>query len=152
MNQVNIITFSILSIWLGILTVAFFLHKKFFKDLTRDLNKKGLIKILGQILKKQEQNDKSIAALDMDLNAYIKEGVGHVQKFSLVRFNPFDEIGGDHSFSIALLNGKDDGILITGLHTRERTRVYSKPVEGGKSKLSLSKEEQQALNKAIKQT
>ena len=70
----------------------------------------------------------------------------------MVRFNPFSEMGGDHSFSVALLDGHDTGIIITGLHTRERTRVYIKPVNKGKSEYDLSKEELKALTstKAVK--
>jgi hypothetical protein len=66
----------------------------------------------------------------------------------LIRFNPFNEIGGDHSFSLAILDGGDNGIIITGLHTRDRTRIYAKQVNKGKSDLELSTEEQKALLKA----
>jgi len=68
----------------------------------------------------------------------------------MVRFNPFLETGGDQSFAIALLDGNLDGIIITGLHTRETTRLYIKTVEKGKSRLELSKEEKEALSNALK--
>jgi len=67
---------------------------------------------------------------------------------SLVRFNPFSEMGGDHSFSLALLDAHLTGFIVTGLHTRERTRVYIKKIDGGKCKQDLSKEEREALKKA----
>ena len=79
-----------------------------------------------------------------------KENKFSVQKIGIVRFNPFKEVGSDQSFSIALLNREDTGIIITSLYNREGNRVYGKPVKNGKSSYSLSKEEQTAIEKAKK--
>lgn len=73
-----------------------------------------------------------------------------IQKIGMVRFNPFGNVGGDHSFSIALLDSKNDGIVLSGLYLREGARVYSKPIVSGKSEYQLSEEEKQALEKAMK--
>ena len=54
-----------------------------------------------------------------------------IHKTSVLRFNPFKEVGSNQSFSVALLNGKNSGAIISSLHTREGTRVYAKPVENG---------------------
>ncbi|MBW4061384.1 DUF4446 family protein [Candidatus Saccharibacteria bacterium] len=72
------------------------------------------------------------------------------QKISLVRFNPFGDTGGDQSFSLAVLDAHDSGYVLTSIHGREGTRVYVKPVDLGKSKYTLSVEEQQALTQAAK--
>lgn len=79
-----------------------------------------------------------------------KEGKFSIQKVAMIRFNPFSEAGGDQSFSIALLNANDDGIVITGLFARNGNRVYAKPVKAGISDYSLSDEEKEAINKAKK--
>src|SRR4030042_5705125 len=72
-----------------------------------------------------------------------------VHKVGVVRFNPFKDLGGDQSFSIALLDGENTGLVISALHTREGSRVYSKPVEKGKSvKYPLTEEELEAIRKA----
>jgi hypothetical protein len=63
----------------------------------------------------------------------------------MIRFNPFSELGGDHSFCLALLDDRDTGVVLTGLHTRERTRFYMKDITNGKSSLELSNEEKKAL-------
>jgi len=73
----------------------------------------------------------------------------HVQKVGVVRFNPFKDIGGDQSFSIALLDEEDNGLVITSLYGREGNRVYAKPIEGGQSKYQLSDEEKEAISRAI---
>ncbi|HEY2003836.1 MAG TPA: DUF4446 family protein [Candidatus Saccharimonadia bacterium] len=72
------------------------------------------------------------------------------QKISIVRFNPFGDTGGDQSFSLAVLDAHDSGYVLTSIHGRQGTRVYVKPVDYGKSKYTLSAEEQQALSQAAK--
>lgn len=71
-----------------------------------------------------------------------------IQKFGFLRFNPYGEIGGDQSFSAALLNGHDDGFVITSLHNRSGTRTYGKAIKTGKSSQGLSKEEEKVILKA----
>jgi len=68
----------------------------------------------------------------------------------LIRFNPFNELVGDHSFSLAILDGADNGYNSYGLHTRDRSRIYAKPVVNGKCELELSAERKKALLKAQK--
>ncbi|MDI6778394.1 MAG: DUF4446 family protein [Patescibacteria group bacterium] len=72
-----------------------------------------------------------------------------VHKVGVVRFNPFKDLGGDQSFSVALLDGENSGVVISSLHTREGNRVYSKPVEQGKAvKYPLTEEEKEAIKRA----
>jgi len=54
-----------------------------------------------------------------------------LHKYSVMRFNPFKETGGNQSFAVALLDGKNSGVIISSLHTREGTRVFAKPVKNG---------------------
>jgi hypothetical protein len=75
-----------------------------------------------------------------------------IHKVGVVRFNPFKDIGGDQSFALALLDGKNSGLVISSLHTREGTRIYSKPVTKGDSKkYPLTEEEKGAIEKATAQ-
>jgi hypothetical protein len=53
----------------------------------------------------------------------------HFQKMGFVRFNLFDNAGGDQSFCLCLLTEDNDGIVITSLHGRESTRLYAKAVD-----------------------
>lgn len=72
-----------------------------------------------------------------------------IHKVGIIRFNPFKDIGGDQSFALALLDGKNSGIVMSSLHTREGTRMYSKPIEKGESeKYTLTEEEKQAIKTA----
>lgn len=72
-----------------------------------------------------------------------------IQHIGLVRFNPFSEEGGDQSFSLALLDGKKNGFVLSSLHSRTGVRLYAKPVTTGVSaKYRLSEEESEALKLA----
>ncbi|MCL4384472.1 DUF4446 family protein [Patescibacteria group bacterium] len=79
------------------------------------------------------------------------ETAANFTKIHLVRFNPFEELGGDQSFILVLLDSHLSGVIITSLHAKEATRVYAKPVKNGQAQdVVLSKEEKVALAKAIK--
>lgn len=109
---------------------------------------KDLIKISKD--KEFSNNTKDIKTLRSDIQEIVEASKLHIQRVGLIKFNPFSETGGDHSFSLALLDGNKNGIIITSLHTRERTRLYLKDVASGKAKIELSKEEQKALQLSLK--
>jgi hypothetical protein len=70
------------------------------------------------------------------------------QRIGLVRFNPFEDTGGNQSFALALLDADDDGIVLSSLHARGGTRIYAKAVVAGRPEAALSDEETQALGLA----
>jgi hypothetical protein len=71
------------------------------------------------------------------------------QRIGLVRFNPFEDTGGNQSFALALLDQAGDGFVISSLHARAGTRVYGKAVAKGTSESNLSAEESEALRLAL---
>jgi hypothetical protein len=140
MQNLNYLIFFVIAVWLSVL--SFFLYRYFilFNKLTKGMEVTDLKKVFEKILK----------SLSDRFDQLEEDGKTHVQKVGLVRFNPFKELGGDHSFSLAILDAHDSGIVITGLHTRDRTRVYLKDIKKGKSEFELSKEEEKALASAQK--
>jgi hypothetical protein len=71
------------------------------------------------------------------------------QRLGLVRYNPFEDTGGNQSFALALLDQHGDGFIVSSLHTRTATRVYGKAITGGKADGALSDEEAEALKIAL---
>jgi len=71
------------------------------------------------------------------------------QRVGLVRFNPFEETGGNQSFALALLDAAGDGWVLSSLHARAGTRVYAKAIKAGRSDAALSDEETAALGQAM---
>ena len=70
------------------------------------------------------------------------------QRVGLVRYNPFEDTGGNQSFALAMLDAKGDGWILSSLHARQGTRFYAKAVKAGRSETSLSEEEQAAIKQA----
>ena len=71
-----------------------------------------------------------------------------LQGVSLVRFNNFDDTGGNQSFALALADPEANGVVISSLHARNQTRVYAKAVARGVAEGALSAEESDALREA----
>lgn len=69
-----------------------------------------------------------------------------VQKVGVVRYSPFADGGGNYSFSLALLNAQDSGIIITNMYGRQQSRVYTKKITNGKSEIPLTEEETEAIS------
>lgn len=93
---------------------------------------------LGKISQEQAKQEKMLSST--------------IKKIGIVRFNPFNNTGGDQSFAIALLNSENSGIIISSLFLREGTRIYAKPIEKLKSSYPLSNEEEDAIKKATGST
>jgi Protein of unknown function (DUF4446) len=70
------------------------------------------------------------------------------QRVGLVRFNPFEDTGGNQSFALALLDADGNGWVLSSLHARNGTRLYAKSVRGGRSDGALSDEETAAIKQA----
>jgi len=87
--------------------------------------------------------------LEKKVSDFDKRSNFSFQKIGIVRFNPFSDVGGNQSFSLCLLNNNNDGFIITSFYTREGSSVYGKPIKNGKSEYSLSKEEEEAIAKAL---
>jgi hypothetical protein len=68
-----------------------------------------------------------------------------LQRVSLVRYDAFDDVGGEQSFAVALLDAGGNGVILSSIYTRQDVRMYAKSVTGGQASHTLSKEEKQAL-------
>ena len=106
----------------------------------------NLEELLSQFKLLKEQLDKLYRELD-NLKSECKFSI---QKIGIIRFSPFKELGGKQSFSLALLDGNDSGIVITSLYSRQENRFYGKAVKNGQSEYSLSQEEKDAIQMAQK--
>jgi hypothetical protein len=150
MQNLNYFIFFLFDVWLAVL--SFFIYRYFilFNKLTKGMEVADLKKVFEKVLTRGDINTKDIKALNEKLDILEDDSKTHIQKVGLIRFNPFKELGGDHSFSLAILDAHDSGIIITGLHTRDRTRVYLKDIKKGKSEFELSDEERKALASAQK--
>ena len=149
MYSVWVAAFFPILVWLGVLTYLVLRGKEetrrlFPKDGAGDIRDK-----FQEVLTTVEKVARDNEVLNKNLRAVYREGLSHVQKMEIVRYNPYEDTGGNVSFSLVMLDGRNNGMLLTSLHTRAGTRVYVKTITKGESEMSLSKEEKQVLEKAI---
>lgn len=106
------------------------------------LNTLGLLYLAYLILKKYRKVESSESP---------SVSVSGIQKVGLFRYNPFDDLGSDQSFSLSILDSTNSGVILTSLHHRNFTRIYAKPIKNGQGdNITLSNEEKSAIVKAIK--
>ena len=72
-----------------------------------------------------------------------------LRKIGIVRFNAFDDVGGEQSFALALLDASKSGVIISNLYGRQDSRLYAKSIVNGNGERTLSDEERNALEKAL---
>jgi hypothetical protein len=87
-----------------------------------------------------------LAARSTILEADVRRAI---QRVGLVRYNPFEETGGNQSFALALMDRNGDGFVVSSLHARTGTRLYAKAIIAGRSDSNLSAEEAEALRLAL---
>lgn len=77
---------------------------------------------------------------------YLRElQAGAVSQVGVVRYDAFDDMGGALSFTVALLDERGSGLVLSAINGRQETRCYAKPVREGTSRHDLSREEREAL-------
>lgn len=82
------------------------------------------------------------------VNRLASELEGAIQRVGVVRYNPFEDTGSNQSFVLAMLDARGDGFVLSSLHSRQATRMFLKPVSGGKADSAVSDEEAEAVRLA----
>ena len=144
-------SFNIIILFCFIITIIKFSninkkYKTFIKKLGNGQNiEEDLRKYIDTVEHVQKQSEE-IKKYCNNLSSDIEKCI---QKIGIVRYSAFKDTGSDLSFALAMLDEKNNGIVLNGIYSREMSNIYAKPVEDGKSQYVISTEEQQAIDKAI---
>ena len=142
---------AICVVWLALLSFYIIRTSGKLKNITKGAKGGDLTQILEGIIEKQNLIGKNIHEFSEKVADIQKNQQKSFTKSALVRFNPFEDTGGDQSFAVALLDGAGNGVVISSLHSRGGTRVYAKAVSGGKSaNYPFTKEEKEVVEKAVR--
>lgn len=109
---------------------------------------KTIEELLTHYINKVGKVEKNNIEINNELNNIRKDLCKSIKKVGVIRYNAFGNMGGDLCYAIALLDEYEDGIVLNGIHSREGTYTYAKPIIKGKSNYTLSKEELEAIEKA----
>jgi hypothetical protein len=148
-TNILFLVIAVIFVWLVSLSVFFWRILQHYNRLTKGVSEKTLKTVLDDLLKNVDLSKKDIDYLKEYSARIEKDGLLHIQKVGLIRFNPFKDTGGDQSFILSLVDGKDTGVVISGLYSRSGTRWYAKKVVSGKGvDYELSEEEKKSLKEA----
>lgn len=121
-----------------------------YNRLTGGENSITLSQVLNSLLTEGKRLRNRVTSIEEEVRRLKTEGTGHIQRIGVVRFNPFSDTGGAQSFTIAILDGNQNGIVMTSLYGRSGNRWYVKQIDRGKGKnIELSKEEASAILQAL---
>lgn len=139
----------IFAFWLAVLSWLLYKTKEHYHQLIAKTKKGTIGEILKSLIDQSDITVKKTEKIEEEIKQLIESKKLHYQKTGLVRFNPFERVGGEQSFILTLLNQQDSGLVINFLYTREGIRVYAKKIRQGVSKeYELSSEEKEAVKKA----
>jgi hypothetical protein len=119
------------------------------ESITQGSDEQSLEAVLGSHLDRVQQVVREVESVSGRAAILERELQASFSRVGLVRFNPFEDTGGNQSFALALLDGKGDGFIVSSLHARAGTRLYAKAIAAGKSDAALSDEESAALQQAL---
>ncbi len=147
----------VISVILCILVIAFIvllvklfsINKKYKTFINKLGNGNNIEEDLENYMYRVERVEKQNAEIRGLINAIDTNMANCIQKIGIVRYNAFKDTGSDLSFALAMLDEKNNGVVLNGIYSREMSNIYAKPVENGKSTYTISEEEQQAIQKAM---
>jgi hypothetical protein len=135
--------------WLILLSTLLIRTISHYNKLTSGNGEMDLQGVLESAMRKIKRLEQHSEDSQRDIATLTTESKMHFQRIGMVRFNPFADTGGAQSFTMALLDEKNNGIVMTSLYARNGNKWYVKEVFNGKAKdMTLSKEEQAAIEKA----
>jgi len=110
-----------------------------------------VISTLARQRRRMDELDEAVATVRTHSESVAERLRRTVSRIGVVRYDAFDDIGGAHSFSAALLDEHDDGVVITSITGRTDGRTYLKAIVAGQGSVPLSDEESSAVASAREQ-
>lgn len=132
-------------VWGGLVSYYTFRNYKFLLRLFPKSEDRDIRVKFEEVMKVLEETKRRYGLVDKRIDEIQLESLKYIGKVRLLRYNPYEDTGGNVSFTLGLLDAEKSGVIITSLHTRSGTRLYAKEVSKGKSNLQLSKEEYEVL-------
>ncbi len=153
-SEINLIVLGLgglsllLLIWNTINSINGAKTKKKLEQLLRGSNSDDIERAILDNIERAESAAAKVIEMEKKMTEMKTQLENCVQRVDIVRYNAFSDTGSDLSYSLALLNNKNDGLLLTGIYGRNESYTYAKPINEGESKYALSDEETEVLRKA----
>ncbi len=163
MNQETIFSLEILSILTIIIMVSLIIcivmliihiiklkkYENKYNEIWSKFDNDNLEKDIENLLNNMEETKRYCEETKIECSSIEGKMQKCVQKVGLVKYDAYETGNNGLSFALALLNYKDDGVLINSVYTREGSNIYAREIVNGEAKNNLSIEENEALKKAL---
>ena len=145
-SDIFLLILFIIVIILSVLYIASVINlKKLRTSYSKFMNKLGNGNNVEELLKEYIKRVETVEAKNEEIISYCKvidENIKRcTQKIGIVRYNAFKDVGSDLSFTLAILDDYNNGVVLNGIYARDSSNIYAKPIENGQSKYILSEEE-----------
>ena len=159
-NLVLLLDLRVLLILFSIITIVFLIMVILLWNKLSKLRSSYMIMVNGDaslnvetaLIELQEKNmalKNEMENMQQYMNSMLEQIKKMKSNLGVYRYNAFAESGNDLSFSIALVDGEQDGVVLSGIHNRDETYVFAKPLQKGQSNYTLSPEEKEAIHRSL---
>ena len=141
-------------VFIGIVINLQMKHKRMqekYQIFIRGKDGKSLEKGFLEQFKTVEKLERAVKQNTRDIDTIYKRMKTHYQKIGIVRYDAFQEMGGNLSFVLTMLDENNNGWVFNAMHSREGCYTYIKEIVKGESYMELGEEERESLKKAMKQ-
>lgn len=150
--------FNIIILVINLLLIAIYILNsiklsKLRKNYSEFMTKLGKGNDINEMLQKYVKSVEEVKEENSEIERYCQkideDSKQNLKKIGMVRYNAYKDTGSDLSFALAILNDNNTGIVLNGIYGRDTSNIYAKPIKEGTSEYALSKEEKEALEKAM---
>lgn len=149
-NEVILLILVFLLI-LGIVNfVEIYKIKKRYKIFKSGANNENMEVLLQKYIEISSKVQNENISIEKEINSIKTKMLNNVQKIGITKYNAFSDMSSNLSFSVAILDGNDNGVILTELYSRNTSTLYIRKIENGLCDIELSSEEKEAIEKAQK--
>jgi len=139
----------LLFVWLVVLSIQLSVIRRRYRVVNEAAKRGNLAGTINQCVKDIDEIETQLKEAKLYQEQTWNQLQGVIQRVGMVRFDAFGDAGGNLSFAAAMLNESGDGLIVSSINGRQESRCYAKPVKGGQSSYTLSREEKEAIAKAM---
>ncbi len=143
-----IVLLAAVTVYLMVLTAQMKSLNKKYSTLVRGSDKKNILEVFEKYSNDMEDDIEMKESLDKELSELKDQQNKSLHHIGLVRYSAYEDVGSDLSFSVALLDGDFNGVLITSIFGRNESHTYAKPISRAESEYRITPEEQEAIRRA----
>ncbi len=133
-----------------IITVGYIILARKYRSIFKKTNSVSVDEVLLSLIKATEELESGAREHEQVLSAHDARIRASIKRAEVIRFNAWDDIKGEQSFTTGFINENGDGVIVSSMYARDKTSIFAKPVTAWTTTQTLTEEEKQLLETAKK--